>query len=57
MLDASNLLFKLPKSQCSSYEVWFQVTSLPHHGTIMVGERNITTEKPISPSSSLINLK
>ncbi|KAM6156738.1 chondroitin sulfate proteoglycan 4-like [Erethizon dorsatum] len=45
-LDASNLLFKLPKSQRSSYEVWFQVTSLPHHGTIMVGERNITTEKP-----------
>ncbi|XP_005392771.1 PREDICTED: chondroitin sulfate proteoglycan 4-like [Chinchilla lanigera] len=45
-LDASNLLFKLPKSQRSSYEVWFQVTSLPHHGTIMVGERNVTTEKP-----------
>ncbi|EHA99534.1 Chondroitin sulfate proteoglycan 4 [Heterocephalus glaber] len=45
-LDASNLLFKLPKSQHSSYEVWFQVTSLPHHGTIMVGERNITKEKP-----------
>ncbi|XP_023564655.1 chondroitin sulfate proteoglycan 4 isoform X2 [Octodon degus] len=45
-LDASNLLFKLPKSQRSSYEVWFQVLSLPHHGTIMVGERNITAEKP-----------
>nr|XP_012631170.1 chondroitin sulfate proteoglycan 4-like isoform X1 [Microcebus murinus] len=45
-LDASNLLFKLPKSQRSSYEIWFQVTSLPHHGTIMVGERNITKGKP-----------
>ncbi|KAF0885464.1 CSPG4 protein, partial [Crocuta crocuta] len=45
-LDASNLLLKLPKSQRSSYEVWFQVTSLPHHGTIKVGERNITKGKP-----------
>ncbi|XP_027962281.1 chondroitin sulfate proteoglycan 4-like [Eumetopias jubatus] len=45
-LDASNLLLKLPKSQRSSYEIWFWVTSLPHHGTIMVGERNITKEKP-----------
>uniref|UniRef100_A0A8D0TYK0 Chondroitin sulfate proteoglycan 4-like n=1 Tax=Sus scrofa TaxID=9823 RepID=A0A8D0TYK0_PIG len=45
-LDASNLLFKLPKSQRSSYEIWFQVTSLPHHGSIMVGERNITQRKP-----------
>ncbi|XP_029797122.1 chondroitin sulfate proteoglycan 4-like [Suricata suricatta] len=45
-LDASNLLLKLPKSQQSSYEIWFQVTSLPHHGAIMVGERNITKGKP-----------
>ncbi|XP_027627858.1 chondroitin sulfate proteoglycan 4 [Tupaia chinensis] len=45
-LDASNLLFKLPKSQRSSYEIWFQITSLPHHGTVMVGERNITKRKP-----------
>ncbi|XDA84878.1 hypothetical protein R6Z07M_014665 [Ovis aries] len=45
-LDASNLLLKLPKSQRSSYEIWFQVTSLPHHGTLMVGERNITKRKP-----------
>ncbi|KAM9253244.1 chondroitin sulfate proteoglycan 4-like [Dugong dugon] len=45
-LDASNLLFKLHKSQRSSYEIWFQVTSLPHHGTIMIGERNITKGKP-----------
>ncbi|XP_062067882.1 chondroitin sulfate proteoglycan 4-like [Lepus europaeus] len=45
-LDASNLLFKLSKSQHSSYEIWFQVISLPHHGTITVGERNITKEKP-----------
>ncbi|XP_058419435.1 chondroitin sulfate proteoglycan 4-like [Diceros bicornis minor] len=45
-LDASNLLLKLPESQRSSYEIWFQVTSLPHHGTIMVGDRNITKRKP-----------
>ncbi|XP_023116467.2 chondroitin sulfate proteoglycan 4-like isoform X4 [Felis catus] len=45
-LDASNLLLKLPKSQRSSYEIWFQVISLPHHGTLMVGERNITKGKP-----------
>ncbi|XP_057599511.1 chondroitin sulfate proteoglycan 4-like isoform X2 [Hippopotamus amphibius kiboko] len=45
-LDASNLLLKFPTSQRSSYEIWFQVTSLPYHGTIMVGERNITERKP-----------
>ncbi|XP_032967168.1 chondroitin sulfate proteoglycan 4-like [Rhinolophus ferrumequinum] len=45
-LDASNVLLKLPKSQRSSYEIWFQVISLPHHGTIMIGERNITKGKP-----------
>lgn len=45
-LDASNLLFKLPESQCFSREIWFQVTSLPHHRTIMVGKRNITKGKP-----------
>ncbi|KAB0369864.1 hypothetical protein FD755_018857 [Muntiacus reevesi] len=45
-LDVSNLLLKLPKSQRSSYEIWFQVISLPHHGTLTVGERNITKRKP-----------
>ncbi|XP_029422920.1 chondroitin sulfate proteoglycan 4-like isoform X2 [Nannospalax galili] len=45
-LDASNLLLQLPPPQRSSHEIWFQVTVLPHHGTIMVGERNITTGKP-----------
>ncbi|XP_061473901.1 chondroitin sulfate proteoglycan 4-like [Rhineura floridana] len=45
-LDSSNLLSKLPKAQRSTYEVWYQVTSLPKHGTIVVGERNITREKP-----------
>lgn len=45
-LDASNFLLKLPESQRSSYEIWFQVTSLPHHGTLVVGERNITKRKP-----------
>ncbi|XP_029340859.1 LOW QUALITY PROTEIN: chondroitin sulfate proteoglycan 4-like [Mus caroli] len=45
-LDASNLLLQLPQPQRSSHEIWFQVTALPHHGTIMVGERNITTGRP-----------
>ncbi|XP_029433154.1 chondroitin sulfate proteoglycan 4-like [Rhinatrema bivittatum] len=45
-LDASNLLVKLPESQRFLYEVWYQVTSLPKHGMIVVGERNITKEKP-----------
>ncbi|KAM8792820.1 chondroitin sulfate proteoglycan 4-like [Eudromia elegans] len=45
-LDASNLLIKLPEVQRSTYEVWYQVLSLPQHGTIVVGERNITKEKP-----------
>ncbi|XP_060894515.1 chondroitin sulfate proteoglycan 4 [Labrus mixtus] len=45
-LDASNLMSKLPTLQRSSHEVWFQVTSLPQHGVIVVGERNLTKEKP-----------
>ncbi|XP_067401894.1 chondroitin sulfate proteoglycan 4-like [Emydura macquarii macquarii] len=45
-LDASNLLVKLPEVQRSIYEVWYQVISLPQHGMIVVGERNITKEKP-----------
>lgn len=45
-LDASNLMTKLPTPQRGSHEVWFQVTSLPQHGVIVVGERNLTKEKP-----------
>ncbi|CAN9512997.1 unnamed protein product [Ophioblennius macclurei] len=45
-LDASNLMSKLPTPERSSHEVWFQVTSLPRHGVIAVGERNLTEEKP-----------
>ncbi|XP_010133770.1 PREDICTED: chondroitin sulfate proteoglycan 4-like, partial [Buceros rhinoceros silvestris] len=45
-LDASNLLIKLPDVQRSMYEVWYQVISLPQHGMIVVGERNVTKEKP-----------
>ncbi|KAM9331003.1 chondroitin sulfate proteoglycan 4-like [Gastrophryne carolinensis] len=45
-LDASNLLARLPESQRSAYEVWYQVTILPKHGVIIVGDRNITKEKP-----------
>lgn len=45
-LDASNLITKRPESQRQSYEVWYQVTALPEHGFILVGERNLTKEKP-----------
>ncbi|KAM9509514.1 chondroitin sulfate proteoglycan 4-like [Guaruba guarouba] len=45
-LDASNLLVKLPEVQRSTYEVWYQVVSLPQHGVVVVGERNVTKEKP-----------
>ncbi|XP_032624909.1 chondroitin sulfate proteoglycan 4-like isoform X2 [Chelonoidis abingdonii] len=45
-LDASNLLVKLPEVQRSIYEVRYQVISLPQHGIIVAGERNITEEKP-----------
>ncbi|NWV70637.1 CSPG4 protein, partial [Malurus elegans] len=45
-LDASNLLIKLPDVQRSMYEVWYQVVSLPRYGMIVVGERNVTKEKP-----------
>uniref|UniRef100_A0A672ZYB5 Si:dkey-193c22.2 n=1 Tax=Sphaeramia orbicularis TaxID=375764 RepID=A0A672ZYB5_9TELE len=45
-LDASNLMSKLPLPQRTTHEVWFQVTTLPQHGVIVVGERNLTKEKP-----------
>ncbi|XP_073478531.1 chondroitin sulfate proteoglycan 4-like [Aquarana catesbeiana] len=45
-LDASNLLVRLPETQRAAYEVWFQVTILPKHGVIIVGDRNITKDKP-----------
>ncbi|KAG5280784.1 hypothetical protein AALO_G00063990 [Alosa alosa] len=45
-LDGSNLITKRPESQRQSYEVWYQVTKLPQHGFIVVGERNVTKEKP-----------
>ncbi|XP_066513057.1 chondroitin sulfate proteoglycan 4-like [Hoplias malabaricus] len=46
MLDGSNLLTKEPESRRNSYEVWYQVKSLPQYGIIIVGERNLTKEKP-----------
>ncbi|XP_068506327.1 chondroitin sulfate proteoglycan 4 isoform X2 [Syngnathus scovelli] len=45
-LDATNLLSKLPTPERSAHQVWFQVTSLPQHGVLVVGERNLTKEKP-----------
>lgn len=37
---------KLSEAQRSTYEVWYQIISLPQHGQIVVGERNVTREKP-----------
>lgn len=37
---------KLQAPERSSHEVWFQVLTLPQHGVIVVGERNLTKEKP-----------
>ncbi|KAG7322956.1 hypothetical protein KOW79_014302 [Hemibagrus wyckioides] len=45
-LDASNLLGKLPEEERDSYEIWYRVTTLPRFGTIVVGERNLSREKP-----------
>ncbi|XP_039211715.1 chondroitin sulfate proteoglycan 4-like isoform X2 [Crotalus tigris] len=45
-LDGSNLLSKLPQTQRSAFEVWYEVVALPQHGRIVVGERNITRDKP-----------
>uniref|UniRef100_A0A8B9JQW6 Laminin G domain-containing protein n=1 Tax=Astyanax mexicanus TaxID=7994 RepID=A0A8B9JQW6_ASTMX len=45
-LDASNLLGKLPEEERHSYEIWYGVTTPPRYGTIVVGERNLTREKP-----------
>lgn len=45
-LDASNLMSKLPTPQRSTHEVWFKVSLLPRHGVIIVGERNLSREKP-----------
>uniref|UniRef100_A0AAR2LLA9 Laminin G domain-containing protein n=1 Tax=Pygocentrus nattereri TaxID=42514 RepID=A0AAR2LLA9_PYGNA len=46
MLDASNLLTKEAEPRRHSYDVWYQVKTLPQHGIIVVGERNLTKEKP-----------
>lgn len=46
MLDASNLLTKQAESHRNSYDVWYQVKTLPQHGVVIVGERNLTKEKP-----------
>uniref|UniRef100_W5LKC6 Chondroitin sulfate proteoglycan 4ba n=1 Tax=Astyanax mexicanus TaxID=7994 RepID=W5LKC6_ASTMX len=46
MLDSSNLLTKEPEPRRNSYDVWYQVKSFPLHGIIVVGERNLTKEKP-----------
>ncbi|KAK7120255.1 hypothetical protein R3I94_020304 [Phoxinus phoxinus] len=45
-LDASNLLGKLEEEERNFYEVWYEITSPPLHGTIVVGEKNLTRERP-----------
>ncbi|KAL0182134.1 hypothetical protein M9458_021509, partial [Cirrhinus mrigala] len=45
-LDASNALGKLDEAERNFYEVWYEITSPPHHGTIVIGEKNLTHERP-----------
>uniref|UniRef100_A0A672L2V5 Si:dkeyp-41f9.3 n=1 Tax=Sinocyclocheilus grahami TaxID=75366 RepID=A0A672L2V5_SINGR len=45
-LDASNLFGKLDEAERNFYEVWYEIISPPHHGTIVVGEKNLTHERP-----------
>uniref|UniRef100_A0A672KVS1 Chondroitin sulfate proteoglycan 4-like n=1 Tax=Sinocyclocheilus grahami TaxID=75366 RepID=A0A672KVS1_SINGR len=45
-LDASNVLGKLDEAERNFYEVWYEITSPSHHGTIVVGEKNLTHERP-----------
>uniref|UniRef100_A0A8C2D7K7 Si:dkeyp-41f9.3 n=1 Tax=Cyprinus carpio TaxID=7962 RepID=A0A8C2D7K7_CYPCA len=45
-LDATNVLGKLDEAERNFYEVWYEITSPPHHGTIVVGEKNLTHERP-----------
>ncbi|RXN21385.1 chondroitin sulfate proteoglycan 4-like protein [Labeo rohita] len=45
-LDASNALGKLDEAERNFYEVWYEITSPPHHGTIVVAEKNLTHERP-----------
>ena len=44
--EAHNRELKVPKSPCSSYEIWVQVTSPPHHGPILVRERSLAEGSP-----------
>uniref|UniRef100_A0A673NAL3 Chondroitin sulfate proteoglycan 4-like n=1 Tax=Sinocyclocheilus rhinocerous TaxID=307959 RepID=A0A673NAL3_9TELE len=45
-LDAANVLGKLDEAERNFYEVWYEITSPSHHGTIVVGEKNLTHERP-----------
>ncbi|KAM3874426.1 chondroitin sulfate proteoglycan 4-like [Diretmus argenteus] len=42
MLDASNLLGKLPEDQRRDHQVLYRVISLPHHGALSIGGHNLT---------------
>ncbi len=37
---------KLDEAERNFYEVWYEITSPPHHGTIVVSEKNLTHERP-----------
>lgn len=37
---------KLEEEERHFYEVWYEITSPPLHGTIVVGEKNLTHERP-----------
>lgn len=45
-MDAANVLGKLDEAERNFYEVWYKITTPPNHGTIVVGEKNLTHERP-----------
>ncbi|XP_019359985.1 PREDICTED: chondroitin sulfate proteoglycan 4 [Gavialis gangeticus] len=54
VLDASNLLTKVPESKRASYDVVFLVTELPSHGHLSVADVPINKEHPYFLQSDLV---
>ncbi|XP_067390779.1 chondroitin sulfate proteoglycan 4 [Emydura macquarii macquarii] len=54
MLDASNLLTKVPESKRASYDVVFLVTELPIHGHLSVADVLISKEHPYFLQSDVV---
>ena len=53
-LDASNLLDRVPEVWHHAYEICYRVTTLPKHGIIAVGRKNMTNPNPTF-SQSILN--